>query len=76
MLSVLLYRSEIWVITECIMEVLEDFHHCIAKRTVGKTVRRVRLEVWEWNPMEEDLEAPGLCPMQEYVTRLQYTIEE
>ena len=57
---VMLYGSEIWVITDVMMKVLEGFHHRIDKRIMGKTVRKVGAEVWECPPMEDALETVGL----------------
>ena len=45
--AVLFYGSEIWLITDSMMKVLEGFQHCIARRITGKTERRVREERWE-----------------------------
>ena len=42
--AVLLYRRNIWVITESIMNVLEVFHHCFTQRILVKTARRVMEE--------------------------------
>ena len=39
--TVLLYRREIWVLTETILKILEGFHHCVAQRTAGMSHRRV-----------------------------------
>ena len=48
--TVLLYGSKSWLITEAIMNVLEVFHHRIARSIVGKTTRRIREEGWESPP--------------------------
>ena len=40
--TVMLYRSDSWVITESMMKVLEEFHHQILRRLTRKTTRRVR----------------------------------
>ena len=37
---VLLYGSEIWVVMEATMTVLECFHYSIARRIMGMTARR------------------------------------
>ena len=38
--TLLLYRIEIWVVTDEIMMVLEGFHHSISRRITGMTARR------------------------------------
>ena len=43
---VMLYGSEIWVITDAMMKVLEGFCHQIDSMVVRKTTRRVGEEVW------------------------------
>ena len=50
---VLLYRSNIWVIMDEIMKVLEVFHHWTARRITGKTDRCIGEEGWESPPAEE-----------------------
>ena len=63
--AVLIYGGNIWVVTDAMMKVMELFHHRIAQRISGKMTWRVRVEGWESIPVEEALEAVGLCPMQE-----------
>ena len=41
MQAVLLYRSEIWVITESTMKVLGGFHNRISQRISGKMTHRI-----------------------------------
>ena len=45
--SVLVYRSEIWVIKDVMMKELEGFHNRINWRIAGKTERIVGKEGWE-----------------------------
>ena len=44
--AVLLYGSEIWVVTDKIMILLEDFYHTIARQSEGMTGRWGYMEVW------------------------------
>ena len=44
--SVLLYVSEIWLVTGAILKVLEWFHHWVARRVTGMTAKRVAGEEW------------------------------
>ena len=64
--AVLIYGSEIWVITDAMMKVLEGFHHHIDRKITGNTERRFGAEGWEGTPMEKEVEASGLWPMQDY----------
>ena len=69
MQAVLLYRSDIWVITESMMKVLEVFHHRISRRIAGKTAHHVRLDGWESPPVDKALGAAVLWTMLYYVRR-------
>ena len=62
--GVLIYWSEIWIITDSMIKVLEGFHHYISQKIVGKMVRCIGVEGWEWPPMEEALEAVVLWYLQ------------
>ena len=74
--TVLLYRRNIWLITELVMKLLEVFHHIITRRITGKTTRRIGEGGWYFPPEEEAIKAAGMCPMWEYVWRQQSTIAE
>ena len=45
--AVLLYGSEIWVVIDAMMMVLEGFHHSIARRITGMTAHRDDVRKWE-----------------------------
>ena len=49
--AVLIYGSEIWVVTDSMMKVLEGFHNFISLIIMGKTSQHVRSEGWWWTPM-------------------------
>ena len=44
--AVLMYGSEIWVITEAMMKVMEGFHYSITQRISGNTEWKVGEEGW------------------------------
>ena len=46
--TVLLYVSEIWVVTEAMLKVIEGFNHLAAIRIVGMTAQRTNDRYWEW----------------------------
>ena len=58
--AVLLYGSEIWLVTDLIMNVLEGFHHRIAIRIMGMTARRGDGGGWEWALVDTGMEVTGL----------------
>ena len=45
--TVLVYGSEIWMMTGAMLTVLEGFHHWVARQIVGKTARRSGEGEWE-----------------------------
>ena len=61
--TVLLYRSESWIVTDAMMKLLEGFNHQILRRLLGKTTWSIRGEGWEWPLVEEALETTGLWPI-------------
>ena len=74
--AVMIYGSEIWVITYSMMKVLKGFHHQINQSIMGKIERNIRMKGWEWIPVEGSLYATVLGPLQGYVRWYQETIEE
>ena len=59
----LLYTSDIWVIMDAMMKVLEGLHHHINQRIAGKTICQVGVEGWECPPVVEALEATVMWNM-------------
>ena len=74
--TVLLYGSEIWVVTDTMMTVLEGFHHRIARCVLGITARWGNGGEWEWASVDAKLEATGIWLIREYMRRGQATISE
>ena len=74
--AVLMHGSEIWVVTEVMMTVLEVFHH----RTAGQIVRIIEQRgdgrEYEWALVDAALEVTGIWPMRDYVMRCQVKIAE
>ena len=62
---VLLYKSEIWVVIESILKVLE-----------GVSYQRVVEEGYQCSLLAEALEAAWICPMKEYIWRRQDIIAQ
>ena len=58
--SVLLYRSESWVMKGAMLKVLEGFHYWASQRITGMMERRTKSREWEWAPVAEAPETPGL----------------
>ena len=53
--SVLLYGSESWVVMGEMLNVLEGFHHQVARRITGMMVQRTTIGEWEWPLVAESL---------------------
>ena len=58
--TVLMYGSEIWVVTGDMLTVLEGFHHQVTRLIVVKKAWSDGDGGWEWPPTEEALEVTGL----------------
>ena len=73
---VLLYGSEIWVVTVKMLKVLPEFHHWAARRITGMTEKRGAGGEWEYPSVEEATEAAGIHPIGVYIKRRKTTILE
>ena len=77
--AVLLYVSEIWVITDKIMKFLEGFHHLIYQRIASKTSQKVWLDGWQCPLVEEALDhrwgLPGNYPVFTVVMVIYHYVE-
>ena len=63
---VLLYGSEIWVVTDAMMTVLEGFHIKTVERIVGIMAKRVNKEEIKWDSVEVELEVTGPWPIRDF----------
>ena len=70
---VLLYGSEIWVMTPCIRMVLGRFRHRVAHRLTGRQPWKRRYRVWIYPPLEDVMAEARLQEVEIYVSRLQNT---
>ena len=74
--AVILYGSEIWVVTDMMMTVLEVFHQRTTRKIVRTTVRKGDDGEWEWASVDAALEVTGIWPMRKYMNRRYATITE
>ena len=72
--AALLYGSEIWVVMDTMMKILEGFHHSIARRILGVTVGKGEGGEWEWALVDATVEEIGIWTIREYVGRRQVKI--
>ena len=66
---VLLYGSDIWVLTGKMLKVLEGFHHRADRRITGMTAARGAGREWEYPPVATALYAVATHPIMEYIRR-------
>ena len=74
--SVLLYSSEIWVVTGKMIKVLEGFHHRAERQITDITETRGLGGEWEYPSVDVAIEATILHPIGEYIKRRQETLAE
>ena len=74
--SVIMYRSESWVVTGEMVKLLEGFHHWSSRRIMGTTDIRGEGGEWEYPPAAAAMEVAGIKPIIEKIRRRQATIEE
>ena len=74
--SVLLYRSDSWVMTGAMIKVMEGFHHRTARQITGITETSGAVKEWEYLSVVAELKAAVLQPIMEYIRRQQVPILE
>ena len=67
--SVLLYFSKSWLVTGEMLKILAAFHHRVARRITGITVKLRSGIEWEYPSVEEEMEAAVLHPIRVYIKR-------
>ena len=77
---VLLYGSEMWVMSPRIWSKMGGFHHSMVPRLAGRQMRRRTDVMWVYPPlteaMVETMEEAGLQEVDTYVTRCQNTVSQ
>ena len=72
--SVLLYRSNSWVVTREMLKVLTAFYHRAARRITGMIAKHGAGGEWEYPAVEEAMDSAGLHPIRVYIKRRQTTM--
>ena len=62
-----LYGSQSWMVAGAMLEVLEMFHHWVARGITGRKVQSMTDGECEWPPVVEALEIFGLWTIKEYI---------
>ena len=74
--SVLLYGSDIWVMTPRIRRLLGGFHHRVARRLTGRKYQISKNGVWVYPPLEDAMEEAGLQEVETYVSCCQIMVAQ
>ena len=74
--AVIIYGSEICVVTDVMVTFLEGFHHRIARQITGMMARGGKGGEWKWALVDAVLEVTGIWPIRAYVRRRQKKIAE
>ena len=74
--SLLLYGSEIWVLTPRMKRLLGGFRHRVARRLTGRQPWKGRDGGWFYPPMEDTMVEAGLQYLYTYVSRHQKTVAQ
>ena len=72
--AVLLFRAEMWVLTQSMERALDRFQSRVAKRITGKHPRQQTNGSWDYSPLAEALGEAGLQGIDKLVTRRQHTV--
>ena len=67
--SVLLYGSEIWVVTGDMLKVLTVLRHRAVKRITEMTAKHGSGGKWEYPVVEEAIDSAGIHPIRVYIKR-------
>jgi hypothetical protein len=68
--TVLLYGCETWSLTSRMLNVLDSFHHRVARKLTRRFPYYLRLaDIWIYPSISETLEQAGMYTMQEYISR-------
>jgi hypothetical protein len=70
----LLFGSETWVLSRCLLDRLERFHVRCARYMAHRHIRRLPDGTWEYPPTSEVLESCGLSPIETYIAKCKTTL--
>ena len=74
--AVLLFGSEMWVLTQRMERALDIFRSRVARRITGKHPRRRTDGSWDYPPLAEALGEAGLEGLRKSTTRRQNTVAQ
>ena len=74
--AILLFGSEMWVVTPHIKRVFRELHHRVARHIYGKIPQRRKEGTWEYNPLRFLMRAAGLEEIGTYIPRQKNTVAQ
>ena len=74
--TVLLFRSEMWMLTPRMERALYIFHHRVALRITGRQPQRGGNGSWYYPPLAEEMGEAGFEGIRKLVTRRQNTVAQ
>ena len=72
--AVLMFGSEMWVLTPRLEKYLEGFHHQLVQRMAGMVPKRRQDGAWVYTPIGTTLEMVGLEEIRVYIAHRQNTV--
>jgi hypothetical protein len=70
----LLYGSETWVLSRCLLDCLERFHARCAPYIAHRHICHLPYNTWEYPPMLEVLDACSLSTIETYIAKRKTTL--
>ena len=74
--SVLLYGSEVLMVTREMLKFLAVFHHRAARRITGMTEKHGAVGEWKYLAVDKAMDTAGIHPIGVYIKRRHTTIAE
>ena len=74
MQATLLFGSDTWVVTPCVLQTLEGFHHRVVQQITGNIPKIWPDGGWEYPPIAEALREAGIKDLEVYIRRRQNTV--
>ena len=73
---VLLFGSEIWVLTAAMLHKIEGFHISFLRKVTGMKAQRLGDKTWQQEGVEKVLQAAWTKPLQDYTNMRQARVVE
>ena len=74
--AVLIFRSEVWVLTPRMERDLGSFQHRVARRIIGRQSRRREEGGWDCPPLTKAMEDLGFEEIGAYILKIQNTVAQ